>query len=221
MTRELADLSTTDNPDIPSEAVGAWPSVDLAQLGLSPLGWLFIAGAALVGAQHLHAILGAPVETVPAAIFSGVAAVAIALLPGALLWRTPAATRTHRLLLAGLAAGAIAGLVRAVIAFWPSGPGGGSWRGTVLDGTWPLLGALGSLLVGLGLRRLRTRRPARLGLLAVIASAYIAVSVVPTWIVVAVDGIGSIDCQGTAGLPPGRTRDLHLRGHVISTPADS
>jgi Transposase DDE domain len=28
-------------------------------------------------------------------------------------------------------------------------------------------------------------------------------------------------CQGTAGLPPGRTAGLHLRGHVISTPTDS
>jgi predicted nucleotidyltransferase component of viral defense system len=27
-------------------------------------------------------------------------------------------------------------------------------------------------------------------------------------------------CQGTAGLPPGRTAGLHLRGHVISTPTD-
>jgi hypothetical protein len=28
-------------------------------------------------------------------------------------------------------------------------------------------------------------------------------------------------CQGTVGLPPGRTAGLHLRGHVISTPTDS
>jgi len=28
-------------------------------------------------------------------------------------------------------------------------------------------------------------------------------------------------CQGTPGLPPGRTADLHLRGHVISTLTDS
>lgn len=35
------------------------------------------------------------------------------------------------------------------------------------------------------------------------------------------DGRVRAVCQGTAALPPGRTADLHLRGHVISTRTDS
>lgn len=194
MTRGFADRPAMDDPDTPLEAVGSWKSIDLARLGLPPLGWLFVAGAVLVAAQHLRLGLAIPAEAIPPAILSGVTRVAIALLPAALLFRAPRAHRTHRLLLAGLAAGAIAELVRAVIAFWPSGPTGEAWRGTALDAAWPWLGPLGNLLVGLGLIRLRARRPPRFGLLAAIASAYLALGVVPTWIVVAASQpVASID----------------------------
>jgi len=174
-----------DDPDIPSEAVGSWPSIDLGRLGLPPLGWLFVAGAVLVAGQDLRSILAIPAEAIPPAIPSVLTRVAIALLPAALLFRAPRAHRTHRLLLAGLAALAIAELVRAAIASSPTGPSGEPWRGTALDAAWPWLGPAGNLLVGLGLIRLRARRPPRFGLLAVIALAYLALGVVPIWIVVA------------------------------------
>ncbi len=53
MVRELAAPLRTDDPDTPTEVVGALrlPPIDLARLGLPPLGWLFVGGAAVVAAR--------------------------------------------------------------------------------------------------------------------------------------------------------------------------
>lgn len=195
MPGDRADRPTIGDPDRPSEAVGSWPSIDLARFGLPPLGWLFVAAALLVGAQRLRWTAGAPLETVPSGIFSAVEAVTIALLPAALLFRAREAPLTHRLLLGGLAVGAIAEFVRAVMSFWPLVPGGESWRGTVLDAPWPLLGPLGSFLVGLGLLGLRTSRPTRMRILAAIALAYVAPHVVSIGLADS-QSVPSIDAYG-------------------------
>ncbi len=194
MTRGLADRSAMDDRDVSSAAVGSWRSIDLGRLGLPPLGWLFVAGAALVAAQHLRLGLAVPAEAIPPAILSGITRVMIVLLPAALLFRAPRAHRTHRLLLAGLALGAIAELARAVIVLRPPGLTLEPWAETGLDAAWPWLGPVGNLLVGLGLVRLRNGRPLRLGLLAAIASTYLALGIAPTWIVAAASPpVGTIE----------------------------
>ena len=166
-----------DPADHSDEIVGSWPSIDFARLGLPPLGWLFVVAAVFVAVQHLRWMDGGSLEAVPDEVFSTVAAVTIVLLPAALLWRVRAATRTHRLLLAGLAAGAVSELLRAVVSFAPFVSYGALFGGTVIGGVWPLFGPLGGLLAGLGLVRLRPAGVTRIRLLAAIATAYVALDV--------------------------------------------
>ncbi|MHB8673678.1 MAG: hypothetical protein ACYDAK_08360 [Candidatus Limnocylindrales bacterium] len=156
-----------DPADHSDEIVGSWLSIDF---------WLFIAAAMVVGVQHLRSIDGASLETVPL-VLSAVAAVTVVLLPTALLWRARDAARTHRLLLAGLAAGAVSELLRAVISYAPLVPDGAPMVRTVLDLIQAFFGPLAGLLVGLGLVRLRTARITRVRVLVAIAATYVAFDV--------------------------------------------
>lgn len=185
MTPGFVDRAAVSDADIPSEVVGGLPSIDLARIRLQPLGWLFVAGAVFVAAERLRGIAGAPFEDIPAGVLAGVAAVILTLLPAALLRRSPGALRTHRLLLAGLAAWATFEVLLAVVFAWPLGPDGSSWRGTPLDGALPYLGPLGSVLIGGGLLQLRMKPPSRFGLLAATAGVYVALGIVPWAISVA------------------------------------
>ena len=176
MVQEPATLSRMDDPDTPSEAVGSWPTIDLARLGLPRLGWLFVVAAAFVAVADLRSIQGPGTEYAPAILLSALAATGVVLLPAALLWRVSGAAGSHRLLLAGLACGAAAEIVVGVLRFWPLDPDGASSARAAFAAGRPLLDALGGLLVGLGLLRLRAGA-ARLVLLAVIASIYVALAV--------------------------------------------
>lgn len=175
--------STLESPGLPSEAVGPRRPI-IARLSLRPLGWLFVAAAVLVGAARLHAIVGEPAAMLPDMICSAVAAALVALLPAALVVRLPEAPRIQRLLFAGLALGAASEWAWATTFFWPSGPGVVEWLGTLLFALWWPLGGLGSLLLGLGLLRLRARRT-RAGLLVVIGALYAGLSVLTIGIAVA------------------------------------
>ena len=169
-------MPPNDPADPSDEIVGSWPSIDFDRLGLPPLGWLFIGGAMVVAVQRLRSIDGASLETVPL-VLSAAAAATVVLLPVALLWRAPEAARTHRLLLAGLATGAVSELLRALISYPPLVPNGAPMVRTALDLIQAFCGPLGGLLVGLGLARLRTARLTRVRLLVAITSTYLAFDV--------------------------------------------
>ncbi len=177
----IRDMSTevaapgVDDPDTPTEAVGSWPTIDLARLGLPPLGWVFVVVAVVVGAVRLRTLGGAPLDIVPEILFSAVEAVVVVLLPAALLWRAHDAMRTHALLLTGLALIAADRLVLATNQLWPLFLGDDGAR-TVFGLAWSLLAPAGSVLIGLGLLRLRAG-PMRLPVLATIIGVYVGISV--------------------------------------------
>lgn len=199
MNRALAAPPRTNDPDTPSEAVGSWPSVDLARLGVPPLGWLFVAVGLVVAATHLRSIAGTSLDTLPSAVLSGIASTVVALMPTALLWRAPGATRTHTLLLAGFAAGSIAEFDVGVLSLWSMWP---SELAGVLDWLrrgWPLLDAAGSLLVGLGLLRLKGG-VTRASLLAASVATFVGLHAVSFELG---PGLGVLDAYGLALLVAG------------------
>lgn len=172
-----------DQPDRSTEVVGALTLPDLGPLGRRPLSLVFVvaaAGLALGRASLIASDLGrgGPLDVAAFAVVSGATQTLVVLLPAALLWRVPTAPRTHRMLLAGLALGALVELLRLGTALAstsfsqpPIGPG--------LDTLAWLVRPLASLLVGLGLLHLRAGRMTRRGMLVVIASIYLALSLVP------------------------------------------
>ena len=164
-----------DDPDTPTEAVGSWPAIDLARLGLPPLGWVFAAAALFVGVVHLRTLSGAPLEIVPAILLSTVESGVVVLLPAAVLWRVHEALRTHALLLTGLALLAAGQLILAVNQLWPVLQNEDGTR-SALGITWPLLTPAGGILIGLGLLRMRTGA-IRLPVLAAIVAAYVGIGV--------------------------------------------
>ncbi|MGO9178667.1 MAG: hypothetical protein ACLQHS_05245 [Candidatus Limnocylindrales bacterium] len=175
--------SALESPGLPSEAVGPRRPI-IAWLSLPPLGWLFVAAAVFVAALRLQGITGESAAMLPDTICAAVGAALVALLPAALLIRLPESPRTQRLLFAGLALGAASEWAWATTFIWAIGPGVVEWLGTLLFALWWPLGGLGSLLLGLGLLRLRARRT-RTGLLIGIGALYVALSLFTIGIVVA------------------------------------
>jgi hypothetical protein len=173
-----ADPPAIDDADTPSAAVGSMPPVDLARVG-GPLALVFVVGAAFVVAQRSGWIGPGPNPLSAALALGTFASVARVLLPAALLVRAPDAPRTHRLLFAGLAVGAAAEVLRSAVHVWvlPGGTDDPVW--VTLDIAGDGLIALGGLLVGLGLIRLRPRAPGRTWLLVAIAVAYVAFAYAP------------------------------------------
>ena len=165
MTSQADRRRPIDDPDTPSEAVGTFPWPDLGRLGIPAVGWVFVVGAALVGAVHLESTLSGPLEATPFGLAFGVAAVAVALQPAALLRSAPDAVRTHPVLLAGLALAAVAQLVVAVMSFWSIDIVPPGYRALPLDFIQPLLAPVAYLLIGAGLLRLRAGPITRLPLL--------------------------------------------------------
>ena len=174
---------TADQSDGATEVVGALTLADLGPLRRRPLSLVFVvaaAGVALARASLISSDLGncGPLDM---AVFGAIAAatetVAVAL-PAALLWRVPTALRTQWILLAGLVLNALAEVLRLGSALASR-----SFSDPSLESTLGTLGLavlpIASLLVGLGLLRLRDGPIMRRGMLLVIASAYLVVSLVP------------------------------------------
>jgi hypothetical protein len=161
------------DPDEPTPAVGSWPSLDPRRLGLPPLAWLFVAAAVFVGWRSITMYAGAPLELGPLvnAAIGTMVGVFVLLVPAALLRRVPDAPGRLPLLFAGLA---LEGLL------WVLSPYGVLWAAegdplaTILPLVTQALAAASAILVGLGLLRLRGRRPDRFGLLAAMALVYVA-----------------------------------------------
>ncbi len=206
MIRDMsADIAepVADDPDTPTEAVGSWPTIDLARLGLPPLGWVFVAAALFVGAVRLRTLSGAPFDIVPGIVFSAVEAAVVVLLPAALLWRVHDAMRTHALLLTGLALVAVDRLILAMNQLWPMIQSDDGTRSAV-GLAWPWLMPAGGVLIGLGLLRLRTG-PIRLPVLATIVAVYVGIGVA-SYLIGA--GSGTLDAYDAALLiivPVGRS----------------
>ena len=194
MIRDMStDVATpvVDDPDTPTEAVGSWPTIDLARLGLPPLGWVFVATALFVGAVRLRTLSGAPFDIVPAILFSAVEAAVVVLLPAALLWRAHDAMRTHAILLTGLALIAADRLILGTNQLWPMFLSDDGTR-TAFGLAWPLLAPAGGVLIGLGLLRLRAGSM-RLPVLATIVVVYAGISVASYLIGAGTGTLGAYD----------------------------
>ncbi|MGO9179463.1 MAG: hypothetical protein ACLQHS_09355 [Candidatus Limnocylindrales bacterium] len=125
------------------------------------LGWGFLLLAGLVGLSWAASFVQGPAFGGALAVIAAVVGVAI---PAALLYRVPSAWRSHRLLLAGLAAGSVSGaLSRALMPLFVASSLGAvdPWRQFALWAGPAVLGVAGMLLVALGLARLRERPPSR------------------------------------------------------------
>ena len=192
MSADIAEPVAHD-PDTPTEAVGSWPTIDLARLGLPPLGWVFVAAALLVGVVRLRMLGGAPLDIVPTILFSAVETAVVVALPAALLWRVHDALRTHALLLVGLALVAVDRLILAVNQLWPMIQSDDGTRSAV-GLAWPWLMPAGGVLIGLGLLRLRTG-PIRLPVLATIVAVYVGIGVASYLVG---GGSGTLDAYDTA-----------------------
>ncbi len=176
-----------DGPQLPVEALG--PRLPIPDwLELRPLGWLFVVGAACVIVARLDRLVGtSPATTVLSASPQAIAAALVALLPAALLLRVPDAPTGRRPLFVGLAATALTEWVQAAVFAWsspllPSTPS--VW--TVLSDVQVPLGVLASLLIALGLLRLRPGGATRPWLLVVIVGLEVGflglqVRLVATW----------------------------------------
>ena len=167
--------AVVDDPDTPTEAVGSWPTIDLARLGLPPLGWVFVAVALFVGVVRLRTLGGRPARHRPRTSCVSVEAGVVVLLPAALLWRVHEALRTHAVLFAGLALVAVDRLILAMNQLWPMIQNDDGTRSAV-GLAWPWLMPAGGVLIGLGLLRLRTG-PIRLPVLASIVAVYVGIGV--------------------------------------------
>lgn len=191
------------DPDSPTEAIGTLELFDLESLGLPRLGWLFVAGAILVGLLRLGVIGGIDVGAIPYRVVYAIESVALALLPAALLLRAPDAPRTHFVLLAGLAATALTEIGRAVVAYQP-------FLGSIALYDWaaPLdlalgtIGVIGLVLTGIGLLRLWPGTWGRAWLLVVIAVAYLILTYAPM-VISAASGIDVSLDPVSAALPTG------------------
>ena len=158
-----------DGPQLPVEALG--PRLPIPDwLELPPLGWLFVVGAAGVIVARLDRVIGTTPETVVvAAAASAIAAALVALLPAALLLRVPDAPTRQPALFVGLAATALTEWVQAALFAWsPPLLTANPSLWTVLSDVQVPLEVLASLLIALGLLRLRPGGATRPWLLVVI-----------------------------------------------------
>ena len=157
-------------------------------LELRPLGWLFVVGAACVIVARLDRLVGtSPATTVLAAGPQAIAAALVALLPAALLLRAPDAPTRRRPLFFGLAATALTEWVQAAVFTWsPPLVTANASVWTVLSDVLVPLGVLGSLLIALGLLRLRPGGATRPWLLVIIVGLDLGflglqIGLVATW----------------------------------------
>jgi hypothetical protein len=173
---------TTDQPERTNEVVGALTLADVGPMGRHPQSLIFIVAAAGLALGRAMLILseldGLPLDLAAHALVAAATETIVVLLPAALLWRIPSAGRTHRTLLAGLALGALAELLRLGAALAAT-TYGDQLPGPDLNTVASLVLPVASLLIGLGLLELRGGQSTRRGLLVVIASMYLAVSLVP------------------------------------------
>jgi len=198
-----------DDPDVPSEVVGAlsWNDLQpLRRLGavrrIRPglLGLPFVVAALVVGAWWARGLASAATDpltdwaALAAWTLAGVAAVAAVLLPVALMRRVPDALASQPLLFAGLALGSLVALIDAVIGLWlldlPT---------AAIDLTGfaqDVLPAIGLALVGLGLVRLRGRWPRRPWLLIAIVAVYLGLALLPAGILAVQAQLGSLELFG-------------------------
>ena len=172
-----------DQPQRTTGVIGALTLADVGPLGRHPQSMLFVLAAAGLALGRVSLVLspldnGLPLDLAALALVSAATQTVIVLLPAALLWRVPTAARTYRLLLAGLALGALVELLR-VGAALAGTTYGDEVPGPALGTLASLLLPVASLLVGLGLLELRRGRMTRRGMLVVIASMYLALSLVP------------------------------------------
>ena len=176
-----------DGSRLPVEALGPRLPVP-AWLELPPLGWMFVVGAACVMLARLDRLIGtSPATTVLSASPQAIEAALVALLPAALLLRMPDAPTRRRALFVGLAATALIAWVQTALFTWSpplmiANPS--LW--TVLSDVQVPLEVLGSLLIGLGLLRLRPGGATRLRLLVVIVGLDVGllglqIGLVATW----------------------------------------
>jgi hypothetical protein len=171
---------------VPSEVVGAMSLADLGPLGRAPLRLAFVAAAALVAVGRGWLVRGDLVDGVPLDIVafsaaSALVSVLIVSLPTALLVRRPEAYRTHRLLFAGLGIGAAIEIVRLANQALPADLAATAPHSNLLAVAWVGV-PIGTILVGLGLLRLRSSGPTRRGLLIVLAAVCLAIALVPAGI---------------------------------------
>ncbi len=138
-------------------------------------GWVFVMGAALVVLVRLVRVADEPSTMVAqSAVPSAIAAGLGALLPAALLLRVPEASRTHRLLLIGLAGEALAEWAWVILPGLPIGSDSSAWTTSAVFVALYGVQFVAALCVGLGLLRLRARRPTRAWLLVAIVAGDLA-----------------------------------------------
>jgi hypothetical protein len=174
---------TIDAPDEPPDVVGALSLPDLSRFERSPAILVFVVAAVVVALGRGASVAsylgnGGSLETAASAAIFAATETILVVLPAALLWRIPAAPRTHPVLLGGLGVGALVEVLRlgaSALATSGTDPSVSSILGTL---AW-LIVPVGSLLVGRGLLRLRASWSARRGLLVVIAFLYLALRLVP------------------------------------------
>ena len=176
-----------DGSRLPVESLGPRLPVP-AWLELPPLGWMFVVGAACVMLARLDRLIGtSPATTVLSASPQAIEAALVALLPAALLLRVPDAPTRQGPLFFGLAATALTEWVQAALFTW-SPPlmiaNASVW--TVLSDVQVPLGVLASLLIALGLLRLRPAGATQLRLLVVVVGLDLAflglqIGLVATW----------------------------------------
>ena len=173
--------------DVDDPNAGVPDRLSAAQRGLPAVAWVFLALAGLVGLSWAASFLrGGGISNV----LFGLGEACGTALPVALLYRRPDPRRSHGLLFSGLAAGSFASALSRTLALLPQALGQGASTPTsqgVQAVLWvgpEALGVAGTLLVALGLTRLRERPPGRqvrwlLPVLVLAASAAVAARYLP------------------------------------------
>ncbi len=221
-----------DDRDVPSEVVGAlsWddlkPLRRLGAVGRLPRGVVslpFLIAALIVAAWWATSLGTGTTFPNPSWLWStvwileGSAFVVTVLLPVALLLRVPDALASQPILFAGLTLGSVVVLVDAVVGLW------------LLDATGLLeavnvghgIGVpLGLALVGLGLVRVRGRRPGRPWLLVAIEALYLGLELLPAGILAIQAQLGQGGIVDIGPDPAGILRAL-ATGFVVWVAVDA
>jgi hypothetical protein len=169
---------------------GTFDAREHARSVLPPLGWLFVSMAfveAWLVLQNMHVEFG-PVPGVivsgdtgaPIALIAGLGDVAPVLLPAAILYRVPSATRTYPMLLIGAGLVAAWTLFNAAFTWWAGNTN--DVEQVVSASTFAQIATLarfcGLVLMAAGLRFIRVRRPSSRAIAATVAA--IATALLPT-----------------------------------------